>query len=1006
MNPDNSQNPPDATKEFIERAVFSAEIAEIYDRRAKVYGEQHFGEEWNVVLKALKLERELEKLRDATADWGLDYFARRNNIAKAQSDCETKLKTAQAEGPLASTKWGLVGLALSGGGIRSATFSLGVLQGLAERGLLKHVDYMSTVSGGGYIGSCLSSLLNPRGESANPNLGLLEPENFPFRLLFGAEPRPVTYLRQNAKFLSGKGINLAVAPALVLRGIILNLAVILPIVLGAAILTSMELGAGFLTPMRAILGAFPLTKLIAIAYLLMCLGFPIASSSARQALKTRKERRNLDWAYASALLLIFGGLALELLPYIIEFHHRHSATYWKTTLTGASAALGVVSAILSAGPLSNFLEKWSGKILLVLAGVLGPGILFLIYLQLSSVLITHPDWVRWYVVAGLLLILFTRPLDANSTSLHNFYRDRLSKTFLFSHQQKPDSRIQPNDMLKLTELKNPIMPYHIINATLNLSDRDSRNLNGRKADFFFFSRRYCGSARTGYIRTHLMEERDNHLDLGTAMAISGAAAAPNMGPTTIKPLVFLMGMLNIRMGYWLINPHAIKTGDILAKIWKRVGPLYLVREMLGRVTGKEAFVNLSDGGHLENLGVYELLRRRCKYVIAVDAEADPNMEFPSLAAVMRYARIDMGIEIRIDLSDVRRDEKGFSAAHCAMGTIDYGKDGIGYLLYIKSSVTGDEIEYVRQYNTTQAEFPHESTADQFFDEDQLEAYRSLGHHAFGTLFSKSNQSFAGVEAWFEELHSSVRPSYNRTTAFTGLQGDLISVQERFADPAIASYTYEIFPELKAQAPVPEKPVDREAERKIFNLCDAQIQLMENTYIALQLDQLGNRDESMNRGWMNLFRRWAQSPRFRLAWAITISTYSEGFQRFCKDALSLSYTLTWRRGEHREAIEIDPQCRMPAEGHDTWVAEIEVKVTADETRRFPAGAVLIETDITYAPCIAHYAVLPYLKKMRLLEDMMETLPSALRVAPGQMFVRLPTRNNRIVEFFEKRRFNIL
>ena len=61
-----------------------------------------------------------------------------------------------------STKLALVGLSLSGGGIRSATFSLGVIQALAKHGLLKTVDYLSTVSGGGFIGSCLSSLLNDK----------------------------------------------------------------------------------------------------------------------------------------------------------------------------------------------------------------------------------------------------------------------------------------------------------------------------------------------------------------------------------------------------------------------------------------------------------------------------------------------------------------------------------------------------------------------------------------------------------------------------------------------------------------------------------------------------------------------------------------------------------------------------------------------------------------------------------------------------------------------------
>ena len=79
-----------------------------------------------------------------------------------------------------STKLGLVGLALSGGGIRSATFHLGVIQALAKHGLLKTVDYLSTVSGGGYIGSCLSSLLND--QEVGP-----DQERFPLQYKMGTK---------------------------------------------------------------------------------------------------------------------------------------------------------------------------------------------------------------------------------------------------------------------------------------------------------------------------------------------------------------------------------------------------------------------------------------------------------------------------------------------------------------------------------------------------------------------------------------------------------------------------------------------------------------------------------------------------------------------------------------------------------------------------------------------------------------------------------------------------
>ena len=142
---------------------------------------------------------------------------------------------------------------------------------------------------------------------------------------------------------------------------------------------------------------------------------------------------------------------------------------------------------------------------------------------------------------------------------------------------------------------------------------------------------------------------------------------------------------------------------------------------------------LSDGGHIENLAIYQLLRRRCKLIIAVDAEADPDATFNGLVTLIRYARIDLGIRIDLQLDDLKRDESGLSKSHWSLATIHYGEneDGqeeIGHLLYLKSSLTGDENEYVKAYHRDEPSFPPQTTADQFFDETQFEVYRSLGEH--------------------------------------------------------------------------------------------------------------------------------------------------------------------------------------------------------------------------------------------------------------------------------------
>ena len=162
---------------------------------------------------------------------------------------------------------------------------------------------------------------------------------------------------------------------------------------------------------------------------------------------------------------------------------------------------------------------------------------------------------------------------------------------------------------------------------------------------------------------------------------------------------------------------------------------------------------LTDGGHIENLGIYELLRRRCKVIVVADAEADAGMNFSSFVTLQRYARIDLGIRIDLPWQEIATTTRAVMAAnagkaempgekqgpHAALGIIHYDNGTQGYLLYLKSSLTGDENDYVRDYGRRNPSFPHETTADQFFSEEQFEAYRALGFHvAFDALKGRAD----------------------------------------------------------------------------------------------------------------------------------------------------------------------------------------------------------------------------------------------------------------------------
>ena len=364
--------------------------------------------------------------------------------------------------------------------------------------------------------------------------------------------------------------------------------------------------------------------------------------------------------------------------------------------------------------------------------------------------------VQWpWTVVFMCLVAYWFYFNVNTTSLNRFYRDRLSRAYLFGIERRTDKRkkgeLFHRDGQKLSGLNRDgtCAPYHLINVALNLADSEAEDLRGRGAGFFVLSKLFVGSPRVGFVPTETMEKCDPHLDLGTAMAISGAAAAPNMGAATKKVLVFILTLLNIRLGYWLPNPRAVGRRSALRRGKWRLGPgpVYLLREALGWVHERSKYINLTDGGHIENLGVYELLRRRCKCIIAIDGEADAELRFDGLITLMRYARIDFGITIKFDqaplLDDIRRfGDSGLSRNCWALGTIDYGdKEELGRLYYVKSSVTGTEPDYVKDYRQRFPEFPHESTAEQFFTESQFEAYRALGEHIGDALPQDAIRAF-------------------------------------------------------------------------------------------------------------------------------------------------------------------------------------------------------------------------------------------------------------------------
>jgi len=387
-------------------------------------------------------------------------------------------------------------------------------------------------------------------------------------------------------------------------------------------------------------------------------------------------------------------------------------------------------------------------------------------------------------------------IDANKFSLHATYRNRLIRAYLAASRpagtRKPNSftGFDPDDDFELHELwpkelkeakepKNPKRPLHVLNATLNLVHGEDLAWQERKAESFTMTPLHCGShSHSGFIEVGYRPSREygggkgKAITLGTALAISGAAANPNMGYHSSPIVGFLMTLFNLRLGWWLGNP-----GPRGARTWRRSGPRYsvgpLFSEAVGRTTNRSKYVNLSDGGHFENLGLYEMVLRRCHYIVVSDAGEDPECSFTDLGEAVRKIRIDFGIPIDFEPMTIyprrainalkRAGQKGHN---CAIGRIRYsavdpdvdGKNAPdGIIIYIKPACYGDEPRDIYEYFKRSETFPHESTADQFFSESQFESYRMLGAYTMEILCNDCGGDFRRFTGEIFATHLGMKP---------------------------------------------------------------------------------------------------------------------------------------------------------------------------------------------------------------------------------------------------------
>lgn len=715
---------------------------------------------------------------------------------------------------------GTVGLALSGGGIRSATFCLGLVRALAKSGLLKKFDYLSTVSGGGYLGGMLGRLyaLPVSNRSIEDSLA-------------SDDTILLAWLRNNGRYLTPAGfidrslamtqifrsflasLFLLTLMCLVISGLAISLNTLLvlqpdkleaapwlialsvPVYFTAALALSYwilddenpkkSLTIAFLIATACYatfawgtgLPSYFVEKVAPLFILLFIAAINIII--VKHTLKTLsadagKRRQQLTRAMTNSLWLTSFILCLWVI-YGLGLYFSGGSAVSSTLLPPALVAL-LKTLWEVEGVKKLFTKMKAGRPFISLSLTQGANLLgyALLVFSLITVCAAEIHLLRYssllcYVLLPALLgvaivcffIYICEPRRTitflNLSSLHNFYRSRIERAWLSvanlgqskSHRfkqnplndrlvdrldniEKVTDALPNDDVLFQDYLPHKKQgPIHLITCCINQTvDDRSGNYNADRKGIALTVSAFGVETGTN-LPTPSRELAES--TLSKWIAISGAAAATGMGSLTSPGLAFMLFLIGGRLGFWEKNlaSQAAPPSSIPA----------LFAEMFARFPGKNSqYWYLSDGGHFENTGVYPLLKRRVKTIVVADCGADPEFIFDDLENLVRKARIDYGISIVFDASpgtefcSLSALKKGDVAPPLIKATLHYPEQDnlpamTGTLIVVKPHLLEgmglDTVSYANRHD----DFPQQTTGDQFFDEEQWEAYHQLGLRA-------------------------------------------------------------------------------------------------------------------------------------------------------------------------------------------------------------------------------------------------------------------------------------
>jgi hypothetical protein len=687
----------------------------------------------------------------------------------------------------------------SGGGIRSAAYSLGGLQRLskapeggesssaAEGGQSSwyhEADFVTAVSGGSYIASSFAMLDNDRNGGLPP---------------YAPGSPEERRLRAHTRYLVEDRRVAAIGIVSILYGLLLNLVPLLAILYVVGKLLGWTLHhTGVLTPSSGDeyweLGHTGAVTAMAAGIVLLGVAL-FTVERVRDVYRVPHETLNrfLDaWtlrvlALAALVAALFLGVPLLLRaasttridPGAISFQQQATG-FVATALTIVGlvkGSLGRFSAKLATtteppkGGVAGLVTKGLRALAPWAGSAVALGLLLVALLTwTSSAAFEGFTWsaAAYLAIALLIMVAWQLVTDVNRNSIHSFYRARLASAFAVKRDPTTGEAVpRPyHEPVPLAGLNS--RPGLVICAAVN-TDEPGRVPSGRGCAPWTFSRSFTGITSGAMFAGEpgLVPAEDDAASAGDglpgmlttaeytrragkrlitvpgAVAVSGAAVSPVMGRQTRAPIRILLGLANVRLGLWLPNPLRPTPAHPGEGIWglmkwqlRQPGPLSLVREMAGRTSLAKQWVYVTDGGHYENLGLVEALRRGATEIVVLDASGDAPDTWAAFGLAIQTARADLGVEIDLDPRKMRpRDGAKGAPTLVVQGTCTY-PNGVRADLWLCKLALPEQASWdVLAWANGHPKFPHDSTAQQLYGDREFEAYRALGELAASTALT-------------------------------------------------------------------------------------------------------------------------------------------------------------------------------------------------------------------------------------------------------------------------------